>query len=117
MTTETSMSLDTIETDFTVFETDQVLTAAQLNRVADYLDDQERLTRVALLGVGIACGLWPSLQAGSVRLSHGVGTTTDGDLLFMPGGARFRPCRSTAAQAGTSAKAFRTRPAKTAGAM
>ena len=40
MTTETSMSLDTIETDFTVFETDQVLTAAQLNRVADYLDDQ-----------------------------------------------------------------------------
>ena len=84
MTTETSMSLDKIETGFTVFETDQVLTPDQLNSVADYLDDQERLTRVALLGVGIACGLWPSVQAGNVRLSQGVGATTDGDLLFMP---------------------------------
>ena len=84
MATETSMSLDTIETGYTVFETDQVLTAEQLNGVADYLDDQERLTRVALLGVGIACGLWPSPKSGSVRLSHGVGTTTDGDLLCVP---------------------------------
>ena len=99
MTTETSMSLDKIETGFTVFETDQVLTPGQLNSVADYLDDQERLTRVALLGVGIACGLWPSLQAGSVRLSHGVGTTTDGDLLFMPGATvydRYKPYDSSA---------------------
>src|SRR5258706_40797 len=85
MTTEASMSLDTIETTYTVFETDQVLTADQLNGVADYLDDQQRLTRVALLGVGIACGLWPSLQAGAVRLSCGVGTTTDGDVLYFPG--------------------------------
>lgn len=99
MATETSMSLDTIETGFTVFETDQVLTADQLNRVADYLDDQERLTRVALLGIGIACGLWPSIQAGSVRLSHGVGTTTDGDLLFMPGTTvydRYKPYDTSA---------------------
>jgi hypothetical protein len=89
MTTEASMSLDTIETAFTVFETDQVLTADQLNGVADYLDDQQRLTRAALLGVGIACGLWPSLQAGAVRLSGGVGTTTDGDVLYFPGASLY----------------------------
>ena len=87
MTTETSLSLDDIETAYTVFETDQVLTADQLNGVADYLDDQQRLTRVALVGAGIACGLWPSLQSGAVRLSGGVGTTTDGDVLFFPGPA------------------------------
>jgi len=82
--TDTLMNLGTIETDYTVFEKDQVLTPDQLNSVAGYLDDQERVTRVALLGVGIACGLWPSIRKGRVRLSHGVGVTTDGDVLFMP---------------------------------
>ena len=99
MTVETSKSLDKIETGFTVFETDQVLTPEQLNSVANYLDDQERLTRVALLGVGTPCGLWPSLQSGNVRLSRGVGTTTDGDLLFMPAATvydRYKPYDSSA---------------------
>lgn len=82
--TETTRQLDGIETSYTVFEKDQVLTPEQLNSLSGYLDDQERLTRVALIGVGIACGLWATLDGNRVRLSHGVGTTTDGDLAFLP---------------------------------
>ena len=78
--TDTFRNLDRIESGYTVFEKDQVLTPGQLNGVSSYLDDQERLSRVALLGVGIGCGLWPLLQGNRVRLSHGVGTTTDGDV-------------------------------------
>jgi hypothetical protein len=97
--TESFRNLDAIESGYTVFEKDQVLTPEQLNGLAGYLDDQERLSRVALLGVGIACGLWPSLQGRRVRLSHGVGTTTDGDLVFLPGASfydRYKPYDSSA---------------------
>jgi hypothetical protein len=97
--TESFRSLDAVESGYTVFEKDQVLTPEQLNGLAGYLDDQERLSRVALLGVGIACGLWPSLQGGRVRLSHGVGTTTDGDLAFLPQASfydRYKPYDSSA---------------------
>ena len=45
--------LDAVTTDYAVFERDQVLTHEQLNSVAEYLDDQSRLTRTQLLGVGI----------------------------------------------------------------
>src|SRR5882672_3733328 len=96
---DTIMNLDAIETGYAVFEKDQVLTPGQLNSLTGYLDDEERLSRVALLGVGIACGLWASLAANRVRLSHGVGTTTDGDLLFLPGATlydRYKPYDRTA---------------------
>lgn len=76
-------SLDEITTGFSVFEKDQVLTASQLNSVADYFDDQTRLTRTQLLGVGIACGLRASVQGRLVRLGKGMGVSTDGDLLFF----------------------------------
>jgi hypothetical protein len=87
--TDTLRSLDEIATGYTYFEPDQVLTPRQLNSVSEYLGDQERLTRVALLGVGIACGLWASLDGNEVVLSHGVGTTTDGDLVFLPEETRY----------------------------
>lgn len=74
-------SLDDISTGYSVFEKDQVLTHEQLNSVASYLDDQGRLTRVYLLGVGLVCGLRPSLQGDTVKVTKGVGVTTDGDLL------------------------------------
>ena len=76
-------SLEDITTVYTFFENDQVLTESQLNSVSAYLDDQSRLTRVNLLGVGLACGLRPSLQGSTVVISPGVGVTTDGDLLFL----------------------------------
>ena len=45
--------LDAVTTDYAIFERDQVLTETQLNSVVEYLDDQSRLTRTQLLGIGI----------------------------------------------------------------
>ena len=39
-------SLDEVATAYWIFERDQVLTEEQLNSLARYLDDQDRLTRV-----------------------------------------------------------------------
>lgn len=80
-----SRSLDVISSGYSVFEKDQVLTHDQLNSVADYLDDQSRLTRTSLLGVGIVCGLRVARQGNGISLTKGVGMTTDGDLLRLPG--------------------------------
>ena len=77
-------SLDTISHEYTVFEANQVLTHDQLNGVVDYLTDQDRLTRVDLVGVGIYCGLRAALATDRVRLTRGVGVTTDGDLARVP---------------------------------
>ncbi|MBK7173998.1 MAG: hypothetical protein IPH84_12355 [Bacteroidales bacterium] len=87
-------SLDEITTGFSFFEKDQVLTASQLNSISNYFDDQTRLTRTQLLGVGIACGLEPSIQSRVVKIGKGMGVTTDGDLLFFTEDQvfdRFRP--------------------------
>lgn len=83
MKQEILQSLDKITTGYSVFEEDQVLTHKQLNTVSDYFDDQTRLTRVKLLGVGIVCGLHVSVTGNSVTLSKGAGVTTDGDLLYF----------------------------------
>ncbi|HVY04704.1 MAG TPA: hypothetical protein VHB46_01885 [Burkholderiales bacterium] len=81
--TDTLLNLDSVDSGYTVFEKDQVLTPEQLNGLSGYLDDQDRLTRIGLIGVGIACGLWASLEKDGVHLSRGVGTTTDGDLVLL----------------------------------
>ena len=97
--TDTIRSLDRIATQYTFFERDQVLTPAHLNGLAEYLDDQGRVTRVALIGVGIACGLWPRIEGERVLLPHGVGTTTDGDAAFVPAETaynRYKPYDRTA---------------------
>jgi hypothetical protein len=82
-------SLDEIATSHAVFEKDQVLTEGQLNELARYFDDQDRLTRVNLLGVGIACGLQVALRDEGVVVGKGAGITTDGDLLRLPADLRF----------------------------
>lgn len=77
-------SLEQVATGYSVFERDQVLTDTQLNSVTQYLDDQQRLTRVELLGVGIVGGLRVAVAGGnSVTVSKGLGVTTDGDLLML----------------------------------
>lgn len=75
--------LQQITTDYAVFERDQVLTAGQLNSVTEYLDDQARLTRTQLLGIGIVGGLLPALERRAVVVSAGVGVTSDGDLIAI----------------------------------
>lgn len=82
-------SLEQISTGYTVFEKDQVLTHEQLNSLADYADDQIRLTRVKLLGAGIACGLYPSVDKGRITITRGAGITTDGDIISLESDVRF----------------------------
>lgn len=96
-----SLSLTKLSRQYTVFERDQVLTSDQLNSVTDYLNDQARLTRVELLGVGIVAGLQVSHVAASNRITvrKGIGITTDGDLLLLPTDTvydRFKPYDQTA---------------------
>jgi hypothetical protein len=82
-------SLHKIADGYTVFEQDQVLTADQLNSLAEYADDQTRLTRVRLLGIGVVCGLRVSLAGGQVRVTRGVGVTSDGDILSLDADTTF----------------------------
>src|SRR6185295_17364878 len=72
---------------FPVFEANQVLTSGHLNDVFNYLDEQERLTRSNLIGIGIACGLQIKLDTSSgtvIRLSKGCGVTSQGYLIVEP---------------------------------
>jgi len=71
---------------YAVFEANQVLTEAHLNDLFAYLDEQERLTRANLIGIGIACGLEiePDVTAGTIRLAKGCGVTSQGYLIVEP---------------------------------
>ena len=75
--------LNEVTTDYAVFERDQVLTEKQLNSVVEYLDDQSRLTRTQLLGIGIVGGLWPTLGKEQLVVGKGMGVTSDGDLIRL----------------------------------
>jgi len=68
------------------FVADQVLTAQNLQDLFNYLDEQERLTRTNLIGIGIVCGLEAYVDnAGtSIKVSKGVGVTSAGYLVAMP---------------------------------
>jgi hypothetical protein len=76
-------SLNQISQQYTVFTKDQVLTEQQLNSITTYLDDQQRLTRTALSGVGIVQGLQVNLLNSQIELSQGLGITRDGDLFTI----------------------------------
>ena len=76
--------LTDVSTGYKVFEDNQVLTKEPLNGLVDYLDDHQRLTRVALMGVGIVAGLRLSVSNNVVVLTKGIGVTTDGDLIRVP---------------------------------
>ncbi|MDR3023931.1 PKD domain-containing protein [Chryseobacterium sp.] len=60
----------------------------QFNEFLDSFEDQDRLSRVLLQGVGVVCGLKPKLiyknrLLDSIELSQGAAITTDGDLLTL----------------------------------
>jgi archaellum component FlaF (FlaF/FlaG flagellin family) len=60
----------------------------QFNEFLDFFEDQDRLSRVLLQGVGIVCGLKPTLiyknrLLSGIQLSQGAALTTDGDLLTL----------------------------------
>jgi hypothetical protein len=76
-------SLETLADHYAVFEPDQVLTHGQLNSVSDFWGDQVRLSRVALAAVGLVSGLHVSRGGGGVRVTRGLGVSTDGDLMML----------------------------------
>lgn len=60
----------------------------QFNEFLDSFEDQDRLSRVLLQGVGIVCGFKPKLiyknrLLDKIQLSQGAAVTTDGDLLTL----------------------------------
>jgi hypothetical protein len=69
---------------YPVFEANQVLTSGHLNDSFKYLDEQNRLTRANLIGIGIVCGLEVRLKGSTIHLSRGCGITSQGYLIIEP---------------------------------
>lgn len=78
-----TMKLFNFTSDYQSFADNQLLTAAQLNLLIHYLDNQDRLSRLSLTGAGILCGLELSYQDESLTISQGTALTTDGDLIKL----------------------------------
>src|SRR5688500_7501757 len=68
---------------FPEFVPDQLLTSDNLNELFDFPDEQGRLTRTNLVGIGIVCGLEVSVNVAQNRLkiSRGCGITSEGYLV------------------------------------
>ncbi|MEO8535611.1 MAG: hypothetical protein ABI441_17780 [Flavobacterium sp.] len=77
--------LSTITTLYRKFTKNQVLTEGHLNEIVDYFDDQDRISRIGLSGVGIICGFQVSYNesAKNISITQGSGITTDGDLIHL----------------------------------
>jgi hypothetical protein len=80
----TNIKLTDITLEYNTFVDSQVLTAKQLNDIVEFFEDQQRLTRTCLIGVGLVCGLSFKGDANGITIGKGCGVTTDGDLLYMP---------------------------------
>lgn len=72
-----------VQVEFPKFVPDQLLTSEDLNHLFGYLDEQNRITRTNLIGIGIVCGL--QLQINStkteVKITKGCGVTSEGYLI------------------------------------
>src|SRR5687768_4940219 len=71
-----------IVNNFPVFEADQVLSNKHLNDLFNYLDQQDRLTRIKLMGCGIVCGLKITYSQQSIYVSSGSALTSQGFLVL-----------------------------------
>jgi hypothetical protein len=72
--------------DYPKFVADQVLTSDNLNDLFGYLDEQGRMTRTNLIGMGIVCGLKiiTAADGSSITITKGVGVTSAGYLVSVP---------------------------------
>lgn len=71
-----------INDSYPVFEADQVLSQKHLNRLISYLEEQDRVSRTQLLGMGVVCGLEISKpNVTTVAISCGTGITSLGYLV------------------------------------
>ena len=84
-----------MHTSYPVFESGQVLSSGHLNDLVNYLEEQDRLTRNKLIGIGVACGFAIDYDAPAkhIRLSRGCAVTSAGFLIFDEASTldRFRP--------------------------
>jgi hypothetical protein len=82
-----SNKLSSVIYQYRNYKADQVLTHTQLNETIAYFEDQDRLSRIALTGVGIVHGLSISKReaegGNQLVVKQGVGITTDGDLIIL----------------------------------
>ena len=90
--------METTELHYPVFEANQVLSYAHLNDMFEYPDEQSRLTRADLIGIGIVCGLQVSYDApvstkAVIKLSRGCGVTSQGYLIVEPRDLAFEYAR------------------------
>jgi hypothetical protein len=80
--------MEPTQDNYPVFEPNQVLSYSHLNQLFDYLDEQERLTRANLIGIGIVCGLEirfdPGATPATIHLGRGCGVTSQGYLIVEP---------------------------------
>lgn len=73
------------QTTYPEFVADQILSSDHLNRLFGYLDEQQRLTRANLLGIGIVCGLDVKMNTAGTQLTitKGSGITSKGYLVSI----------------------------------
>lgn len=69
------------QSKYPVFEADQVLSHKHLNAVVSHLEEQDRLTRKDLVGIGIVCGLELDFSPTSIRIKCGNAVTSLGYLI------------------------------------
>jgi hypothetical protein len=82
-----------MQTAYPVFEASQVLTSTQLNDLTEYLEQQDRLSRRTLAGIGVLCGFTVDAEGGTVSISSGIAVSSEGFLIAADAQAynRFRP--------------------------
>lgn len=72
----------TFANTYPVFEADQVLTNDHLNSMFNYLDQQDRLTRMKLIGSGIVCGLEIEPAGSEIKVKKGCAVTSQGFMVL-----------------------------------
>ncbi len=74
------------QVNYPEFVPDQLLTSEHLNQLFGYLEEQGRLTRTNLIGIGIVCGLEVKTNAAGTELTigKGCGVTSEGYLVSVP---------------------------------
>lgn len=70
---------------YPVFMPDQVLTSQNLNDMFNYQDEQGRMTRANLIGIGIVCGLEVRKDSDNAHIviTKGTGVTSEGYLITI----------------------------------
>jgi hypothetical protein len=78
--------MKSIKNTYPVFEANQILSNVHLNSAFDFSNEQERLSRANLIGIGIVCGLEVSLDTEklAIQITKGCGISSEGYLIVQP---------------------------------